>query len=229
MSEMTTNITAVNVIKSKDEELCNSLNVTHEDIIIGAKKLFNETEPEEKSELDVKKAFKKMSKVTFESKDTHYDKVVEFMDLFGQPTHQMPQPELLKENNKLRELRLSLIDEEVKELHEACENDDFIEVIDACGDIMYVVLGMCATYGININAAFDIIHKSNMTKFCISEEEAQKTVAWYKHNETRYDSPTYKLCDDGIHWMVFNESTKKVLKSINYVPANFKSLMAKTN
>jgi hypothetical protein len=149
--------------------------------------------------------------------------------LFGQTVNTTPQLELLKNDDALRKLRLDLIDEEVKELHEACDNDDFVEVIDACGDILYVVFGMCATYGININEAFNIIHKSNMTKFCVSEEEAQETVEWYKQNDPRYDSPTYKLCDDQKHWMVFNESTKKVLKSINYTPANFKTLMEKSD
>ena len=28
-----------------------------------------------------------------------------------------------------------------------------------------------------------------------------------------------------VHWVVFNESTSKILKSINYTPANFKSIL----
>lgn len=161
--------------------------------------------------------------------NTQYDDVVDFMNQFGQATHTTPQVELLQNDPKLKAFRLSLIDEEVSELRKACEKNDFIEVIDACADIAYVLNGMCATYGIDINKAFDIVHKSNMSKLCNSEEEARDTVEWYKQNETRYDSPAYKLCNDGKHWMVYNESTKKVLKSINYTPAKFDSLMEKTN
>lgn len=157
--------------------------------------------------------------------NTQYDDVVDFMTQFGQPTHSSPQTELLKDDSKLKAFRLSLIDEEVSELKEACEKNDFVEVIDACADIAYVLYGMCATYGIDFNKAFDIVHKSNMSKLCNSEEEARDTVEWYKQNDQRYDSPAYKLCNDGKHWMVYNESTKKVLKSINYTPANFDSLM----
>ena len=63
-----------------------------------------------------------------------------------------------------------------------------------------------------------------MKKFCRTEEEAIETVKWYKENETRYDSPTYRKSPDGIHWVVYNESNDKALKSINYLPANFSRL-----
>ena len=160
---------------------------------------------------------------------TQFEDVIDFMTQFGQTTYDNPQVSLLKNDEKLKNFRLSLIDEEVSELKEACKNNDFIEVIDACGDILYVVFGMCATYGININEAFRIIHESNMSKLCKSEEEARETVEWYKQNDKRYDSPAYKLCNDTKHWMVYNESTKKVLKSINYTPANFNTLMKKVD
>lgn len=60
-----------------------------------------------------------------------------------------------------------------------------------------------------------------MSKLCTSEEEAQKTVEWYKENETRYDSPYYELALDGVHYVVRNKSTGKILKNMNYTPADF--------
>ena len=52
------------------------------------------------------------------------------------------------------------------------------------------------------------------------EEEAQQTVNWYLDNRetTGYDSPAYRLGDDGVNWVVYNASTGKILKSINYTP-----------
>ena len=48
-----------------------------------------------------------------------------------------------------------------------------------------------------------------MSKICSSEEEANKTVQWYRDNESRYDSPSFRksLFTDG--FVVFNESTVK--------------------
>ncbi len=50
-----------------------------------------------------------------------------------------------------RLLRVALIDEEVKELKEAIENNDFIEVVDALADILYVVYGAAITHGIHLD------------------------------------------------------------------------------
>ena len=47
-------------------------------------------------------------------------------------------------------------------------------------DIMYVVLKiMGRAIGVDLDKAFDIVHKSNMSKSII-QEEAKQTVEWYK-------------------------------------------------
>lgn len=75
----------------------------------------------------------------------------------------------------------------------------------------------------DINTAFKLIHESNMTKVCVSEEEAKKSVEFYKKSD-RYDSPSYRLSKNNKDWIVFNESTNKVLKSINYIPVDLTTL-----
>ena len=68
---------------------------------------------------------------------------------------------------------------------------------------------------------FDVIHKSNMTKLCNTEEEAAQTVAMYKEKfANRFDSPYYYKLDSG-KYVVKNRSTGKSLKSINYVKVEF--------
>ena len=57
---------------------------------------------------------------------------------------------------------------------------DFKETIDALGDIVYVCYGMAISMGINLDEAFDIIHKSNMSKLCKNEEDAKYSVKYYK-------------------------------------------------
>lgn len=50
-----------------------------------------------------------------------------------------------------RELRKALINEETEELEEATEENDFIEVVDALADILYVTYGAAIAHGINID------------------------------------------------------------------------------
>lgn len=68
---------------------------------------------------------------------------------------------------------------------------------------------------------FNIVHESNMSKICVSEQEAIDTVKSYEerhvNGDMKYDSPYYaKISED--KWMVRNRSTEKVLKNINYKP-----------
>ena len=257
---------------------------------------------------------------------TNFTKVVDFNKSFGIPVSSVPLIHILKENPKLTNLRLSLIQEEVQELLDAFNQKDFVEVIDALTDILYVVYGAGASFGvnmdrefreyfielrgnmdnnlsnyqivkkytkdnldleipntiinlfttkmesssldnvyntrnrissytqyldksiqehnfiqavdclvrllhhtyslgillgINLDQSYQIVHSSNMSKLCKTEEKAQETVEWYLKNEKRYDSPDYRRSDDNINWVVYNKSTGKILKSINYTPANF--------
>ncbi len=94
---------------------------------------------------------------------------------------------------------------------------------------------------ININKVFNIVHSSNMSKLCTTEEEALETVSFYeiKYNTHKnhyqeycnkygvesteakaiyspYDSPYYYK--SGEYYLVKNKSTGKALKSINYTP-----------
>ncbi len=154
---------------------------------------------------------------------TNFEKVQEFNNAFDVSTHNTPQPNIFEADPKLVDLRLSLIQEEVRELTEAIANKDFVEVVDALADILYVVYGAGDSFGVPLDTAFDIVHKSNMSKLCADEETAIQSVAWYKANEKRYDSPAYRKSKCGSYYIVYNESTNKVLKSIKYTPASFTS------
>lgn len=62
------------------------------------------------------------------------------------------------------ELRLNLIREEVEELEVATEKRDEIEMADALGDIIYVVVGFALEMGLDLNEVIAEIQASNMTK-----------------------------------------------------------------
>lgn len=157
---------------------------------------------------------------------SNFEKVKLFNKAFGVQTNTVSEKNLFDTNPKLVQYRLDLILEEVQELQVAIKQKDFTEVIDAIGDILYVVYGAATAFGFSADKAFQIIQDSNMSKLCKTEEDAIMTVKLYKEElPQRYDSPNYRLSEDGIHWVVFNQSTMKILKNYKYVPANFTSII----
>ena len=62
--------------------------------------------------------------------------------------------ELFSNSPNVIKLRLDLISEEIAELNDAIEKNDFIETRDAIADILYVVYGMADVLGIDINILF---------------------------------------------------------------------------
>lgn len=64
----------------------------------------------------------------------------------------------------VNDLRGGLIHEESLELDIALFNNDLVEVADALGDLLYVVLGAFNTYGIDASSIFDEVHRTNMAK-----------------------------------------------------------------
>lgn len=154
---------------------------------------------------------------------SQFEKVKDFNKAFGVPVHDTPQKKLLLDKNLIK-FRLDLIKEELQELETAVSENDIIETVDALADILYVVHGMGSVLGLDLDKAFDIVHKSNMSKLCKTEKEAQDTVEYYKKNFDKlgYDSPEYRLSNDKKYYIVFNASTTKILKSINYIPADLK-------
>ena len=260
---------------------------------------------------------------------TNFEKVIEFNTCFSHKVSEEHYLDIFTEEPKLVDLRLKLIKEEIEELNDAFKNFDIVEVIDALSDILYVVYGMCATFGIsidkhyrkyitdslseedreeiqdnltnfhltklllnqtnnyvlkdleqnckdkdyfnllknnlddinknyknledecnnrdfesiikylllliedtytfgltinvNLDDSFAIVHDSNMTKICDNEELAKETVEWYLKNNKTYDTPSYRKTSFG--YIIINESSGKILKSIKYTPANFMSLL----
>ena len=84
---------------------------------------------------------------------SNYDKVVEFNKAFGLAHNTEEQMDILHNNKQLSKLRVDLCTEEIKELNDAFETKDFIEVIDALTDELYVLYGAASSFGFNMNDA----------------------------------------------------------------------------
>ena len=65
---------------------------------------------------------------------------------------------------KISNLRINLIEEELNEFKEAINKKNLKEVADALTDILYVTYGAGHAFGINLDNCFQEVQKSNMSK-----------------------------------------------------------------
>tara|TARA_B100001123_G_scaffold123056_1_gene143407 strand:+ start:661 stop:1032 length:372 start_codon:yes stop_codon:yes gene_type:complete len=91
---------------------------------------------------------------------TNFEKVGLFMKTFGQEVKTTPGLSSERINN----LRISLINEELEEFKVAIKNNDLKEAIDALTDILYVTYGAGHAFGVNLDKCFDEVQRSNMSK-----------------------------------------------------------------
>ena len=91
---------------------------------------------------------------------TNFEKVGIFMKTFEQEVK--TKAEL--SNDKINDLRISLINEELEELKKAIKDNDILEVADALTDILYVAYGAGHAFGINLDECFNEVQESNMSK-----------------------------------------------------------------
>lgn len=121
---------------------------------------------------------------------THEDMVRQFMKSFMQLTPSSFSPETYPS-----QLRSSLIMEEALEFAKATDDQNWVEIIDAICDLLYVTYGAAIAMGIDINPFFEEVHRSNMSKL-----------------DLETGRPMYR--EDG-----------KVMKPSTYSPADLKSVL----
>lgn len=237
---------------------------------------------------------------------SNFEKVAEFHTVFEQPIKKKPDLGVFDEDPKLASLRLSLIEEETKELIDAIRAKDLVEIVDALADINYVVHGTGLALGFNMNAllklakiqsnssslsngspmdffqgktqanlesicsefqelieflkasfaekdlisiaavalrivqktyevardlnidldfAFDLVHRSNMTKACVSETQAKETLEKYNTDLSVYKEPAIRKAKTGDYWIVYDQATGKTLKNKFYEAVDLRPLV----
>jgi len=153
-------------------------------------------------------------------KDTNsLNQVAEFHSTFKHPI--VPTPAI--PSKERCDLRISLLAEELKELQQAVDDNNLVEVADALCDLQYVLAGAILEFGLGekFKELFDEVHRSNMSKACKSAEEAGRTIEHYK-NTANTDS--YHKEVDGLY-LVYRAADNKTLKSINYSPADLSAIL----
>lgn len=121
------------------------------------------------------------------------------------------------------QLRIDLIAEELKELQDAVDDNNMVEIADALCDLQYVLSGAVLEFGLGgqFKTLFDEVHRSNMSKACKTVEEAEQTIQYYKTNG---DVDAYYTEIDSL-FLVYRAGDHKTLKSVNYSPADLQGLL----
>ena len=146
--------------------------------------------------------------------------VAEFHKTFKHPI--LDEPQIPSEERC--KLRVSLIAEELKELEEAVADNDLVEIADALCDIQYVLSGAILEFGMGkkFKILFDEVQRSNMSKTCATQEEAEATQQFYLDKD---GTESYIEESDG-YFLVYRKADNKTLKSVNYSPADLKNIIA---
>lgn len=93
---------------------------------------------------------------------TQINNLIEFNKAFG---IQYPEkPQLV--DAKTQELRVNLLLEEIQEYRDANASGNIVEVLDAIGDCLYIIIGTAVQHGMQsiLESAFSAIYSSNMSK-----------------------------------------------------------------
>ena len=101
----------------------------------------------------------------------------------------------------------------------------FLIVSQLLYNLLKITYILANLYNINADSDFAIIHESNMSKLCDTEEDAIATVVSYnnkyQNGTSPYDSPYCYELPDLQKWIVKNKSTGKALKNIKYKEVSF--------
>ncbi|HCN11875.1 MAG TPA: hypothetical protein DIS75_06000 [Chryseobacterium sp.] len=146
------------------------------------------------------------------------NQVAEFHRTFNAPildTPQIPSKERC-------DLRVSLLQEELNELQQAIADKDIVEIADALCDLQYVLSGAVLEFGLGEKFVelFNEVQRSNMSKACSTQQEADETIEFYK--EKGQDAYS-EVSGDKIN--VHRTSDNKVLKNKYYSPADLKTIL----
>ncbi len=89
------------------------------------------------------------------------DMTKEFHLKYGLTINALP---TLQVSDEEKNMRVSLIVEELEELCDALDADDIVEVADALADLLYVVSGAGHVFGIDLDAVLEEVQRSNLSK-----------------------------------------------------------------
>ena len=113
--------------------------------------------------------------------------------------------------------------EELDELKDAIQDKSIEGIADALCDLQYVLSGAILEFGLanKFKALFEEVQRSNMSKVCGDYNTAEKTLEHYHAK----DGTRGFIKESELGYLVYRESDHKVLKSVDYSPADLESIL----
>ena len=148
------------------------------------------------------------------------NQVAEFHKTFNAPILEKP----TIPSKERCELRVSLLQEELNELKQAIEDNNIVEIADGLCDLQYVLSGAVLEFGLGEKFVelFNEVQRSNMSKACDTEQQAQETV---EHYQAKGEEAFYEK--SGEKYNVHRVSDNKVLKNKYYSAADLATIINK--
>lgn len=134
--------------------------------------------------------------------------------------------------------QMSLLRQALSLITLSSEEKDFANMIKFFAKLETTCRSIGTLLGVNVDACFAEVHRSNMTKLCMNEDIAIRTVEDYIQKKVKrdallegvsdvnqrakimednkaYEDPHYKY-DGTKYWIVYDRATTKILKSIDF-------------
>lgn len=135
-------------------------------------------------------------------------------------SHFAESPRLLEKWDYL--LRKNLLQEELDEYLEACENGDSVEILDALVDIMFLTFGTVIAHGMQgvFEQAWNRVVENNMSKEIKHKQLAIDSIQFYEDaGVSVHMEPT----DEG--YLLIRDHDGKIMKPVGFEPVNLKDLV----
>ena len=117
---------------------------------------------------------------------------------------------VLKTNHLMIESGLMRMDQYILWFSAAAGSQDFDGMRKNLGGLAHATYELGHSLNFNMDQMFREVHRSNMSKVCLTLEDAEVSVEFYK-TEGRYKSPAIRT--KGKYFVVYDSATTKILKN----------------
>lgn len=153
---------------------------------------------------------------------TNFERVLDFSRAFNIKVPAAPRAEIFHDNPQQAQHDVQLLLSEVQEVQAGTEHKSIRKVTEALANLVYAAYSTGASLGVDMDAAVQAVHSSNMSLLCESEESARQALQWHQESAAGGcdGELDVKLAGDGEHWLVYRKQTGDVLRSLDWRPTD---------
>lgn len=131
-------------------------------------------------------------------------------------------PHMIDYSRSIIDLKLGQIINQIDGFELDCKLYDFNRAIVHLTEITRLTYELGYYMHFDMDAMFREVHRSNMTKVCLHEEDAQESLKCYLESK-KYEQPVIRTKGD--YFLIYDEKLNKILKSHKWEQPNLKQFM----